>query len=283
MIDAHHHFWRLAAQEQPWRTHDHAALARDFLPEDLRPLLQEAGVAGTVLVQSVDEPAENDRLTAFAAADLVRGVVGWLPLATPDAAEAELDRSRTDHWSGVRCLIGRDDVPWLGQARVRRLLRRLAADGLSWDVVPVTAAQVDAVVDVARALPELRIVVDHLARPPLDGGDRQGWAKRISALAACPNIAIKVSVGIDVLTGWQGWDVHALDAPLRHVLNRFGPERCMLASNWPVITLRADYIRAWQDLDATLTRLGLDATEGAAVRGGTAERWYGLAAVIDDE
>jgi L-fuconolactonase len=272
-IDTHHHFWRRAAQEHPWSGPAFAALAADFEPADLAPLLDDTGVEATVLVESVDTAAENDRLAAYAAAfPQVAGVVGWLPLADPAAARAELARADRRRWCGVRCLVAREPLHWL----VPDLMAELAAEGLVWDVVPVTDDQTEAVVALARRVPELRIVVDHLARPPLDGGDLDGWAARLAALAACENVALKVSVGIDVLTSWTAWDPAALAPVVERAVAAFGPRRLMLASNWPVVTLRAGYVTAVRDLDAALVAAGLDADGLAEVRGGTAARWYRL-------
>jgi L-fuconolactonase len=272
-IDTHHHFWQTAAQEQPWRDPAHTVLAVDFEPADLAPLLDDAGVDATVLVESVDTAAENDRLATYAAASgQVAGVVGWLPLADPAAARAELARVDRERWCGVRCLVAREPLDWLAPD----LMAELAAADLAWDVVAVTDAQVEAVVALAQQVPGLRIVVDHLARPPLDGGDLNAWAARLSALAARPNVALKVSVGIDVLTSWTRWDPRALVPVVAEAVRAFGPRRLMLASNWPVVTLRADYATALRDLDAAVVTAGVDADGLAEVRGGTAARWYRL-------
>jgi L-fuconolactonase len=276
-IDAHHHFWRTAAQEQSWRGDAHPGLAADFEPADLAPLLDTAGVDATVLVESVDTPEENDRLAAYAAAfGRVAGVVGWLPLADPALARAELARADRARWCGVRCLVARAPLPWLAESDVVALLVDLARENLAWDVVPVTDDQVAAVVAAARQVPDLRIVVDHLARPPLDTGDRQGWSARLAALAACENVALKVSVGIDVLSAWPQWRPDDLVPYVARAVELFGPRRLMLASNWPVVTVKASHGDALRDLDAAVAATGLPAAELAEVRGGTAARWYGL-------
>ena len=275
-VDAHHHFWRTAAQEQPWRGSAHAGLAADFEPADLTPLLDVAGVDATVLVESVDTPEENERLAAYAASPRVEGVVGWLPLADPASARAELDRADRTRWCGVRCLVAREPLSWLAGPDVVALLGELAHENLAWDVVPVTDEQVAAVVAAARRVPDLRIVVDHLARPPLDTGDAAGWATRLRELAACENVALKVSVGIDVLTAWPRWRPGDLHPYVARAVELFGPRRLMLASNWPVITLRAAYGTAVRDLDAAVAATGLNAADLAEVRGGTATRWYTL-------
>jgi len=276
-VDAHHHYWRVAAQDQAWRTPAHEAIAQDYLPEDLGPQLRANGVDATVLVQSVDSPGENDRLAAFAAATpTVAGVVGWLPLADPDAAAAELVRADQSRWSGVRCLVGRSPLDWLTAPATVDLVKELVSRGLAWDVVPVTAEQVVSVRALAEAVPELRIVVDHLARPPMDVEGWQPWADHVAELAACPGVAMKASVGIDVLTHWSRWQPDAVARYVGWALEQFGPNRLMLASNWPVVELRADYGEAWRGMRQAVEANGIAGTELAAVLGGTAARWYQL-------
>ena len=278
VIDAHHHYWRVSEQqEQSWRTPAHAALARDFEPADLAGELRAAAVDATVLVQSADEGAENDRLRAYAGSTpSVAGVVGWLPLRDPPAARRELDRlTGVPRLAGVRCLVGREPLDWLAGAEVRGLFAELAERGLSLDVVPVTSDQVDAVCALAAAVPELRVVVDHLARPPLDRGGWEPWASSVEALARCPGVALKVSIGIDLLDAWP-WDADALTRYVAHAVEQLTPQRLMLASNWPVVLLRRSYVEAWSDLVAAVAACGVTGADRDAVLGGTAVRWYGL-------
>lgn len=275
-IDAHHHFWRTAAQEQPWRTDAHAALEADFGPEDLAAELKTADIDATILMQSVDEPAENDRLADYAKSELVAGVVAWLPLADPEAALAELNRMNPRKVCGVRTLIAQDPLEWLASEESVALFREIARRGLAWDVVPVTPEQIAAVLKLAAAVPDLRIVVDHLGRPPLDTQGWQPWADNLKDLSECPGIAVKVSVGIDVLTRWNAWQRGDLVPYVEWVAQHFGASRLMMASNWPVILLKADYQRAWQDLSATVREVFPDEADRALLMGGTAEKWYAL-------
>ena len=281
-IDAHQHYWRMGeADQSAWRTGAHGAIARDYGPADLGPELERCGVDGTVLMQSVDEAAENDRLAAYAReAPSVAGVVGWLPIQDPTAARRELDRAGTDRWRGVRTLIGRDPLEWLGQPDVVALFRDLAAEALVWDVVPITPEQVAAVLRLARAVPDLRLVVDHLARPPLDSREWDPWAGQVAELATCPGVALKASVGVDALTAWPAWQPEVLRPYVAHVLDRFGPHRLMLASNWPVVLLRATYADAWTDLSDAVVAAGAGPADLAEVTGGTASRWYVLDAAV---
>ncbi|SDT35467.1 L-fuconolactonase [Microlunatus soli] len=279
VIDAHQHFWKTAAQEQPWRGPDHRILERDFDVDDLVPELDRAGIDGTVLVQSVDEPAENLRLARYAASDRVAGVVAWLPLRDPRSARRELAGLKIPKLVGVRCLIADDPLDWLADPEPLGLFGELADHGLSWDVVPITREQIGAVIKLAEAVPGLRMIIDHLGRPPLETAGWQPWAGQLAELAACPNVAIKLSVGIDALTAWSGWNPSTIERYADHALDLFGPDRVMVASNWPVVELRAGYHTAWTDLSRLALRDRHDPEERRAVLGGSAQRWYRLPTV----
>ncbi|MFI5695041.1 amidohydrolase family protein [Kribbella sp. NPDC051586] len=270
VIDAHQHFWRVSAQEQPWRDDRHRAIARDYAPDDLAAELAAAGVDQTVLIQSVDEPAENERLVRYAEeASYVGAVVGWLPLNDPAAAQAEWKRVGAG-FHGVRCLIGRDPLEWLNKPESVELFTELAAAGISWDVVPVTAEQTAAVIRLAEAVPGLRIVVDHLGRPPVDTDGWEPWATQLAELAAAPQVGLKVSLGIDLLTALPAWPGH-VDRYLAWAVECFGADRLMLASNWPVVLLKASYQQAWSALRSAVECL---VDDPAAVLGRTAARYY---------
>ncbi|WP_431795841.1 amidohydrolase family protein [Microbacterium enclense] len=276
VIDAHQHYWKIAAQDQPWRESHHGAIAQNFEPADLAPLLAAAGIDGTVVMQSVDEPEENDRLAAYATDDTVLGIVSWLPVKDPAAASAELDRRELPKHVGVRCLVADDPMDWLASRDIRALFADIARRGLAWDVVPITDAQIRNVTALAEAVPDLRIVVDHLGRPPIDSGGWEPWAGNVARLAGNPNVSVKVSIGINVLSAWAAWDASGVEPFVDHVADLYGADRLLAASNWPVVLLRTDYATAWRDLREMLFARFDDPAERAAVLGGAAVRVYGL-------
>ena len=276
-IDAHHHFWQAGQhQKSPWAA---PVFQEAFPPAALVPHLEPAGVGGTILVQSVNEEIENKRLFEFAArAPFVRGTVIWLPWADPDAFRRQLaDLAGAPLTCGVRWLVGRDSLAGLLRGEGLDLLARVARHGLCWEVVPVTAGQIEEILVIARQLPELKIVVDHLARPPLEAGDWDQWRRRIDRLAQMPNVAMKVSIGIDVLEGWSHWTAEGLPRCVGWAIDRFGPGRLMAASNWPVVTMRASYTEVWATWRRVLADVGADQPSQAAVLSGSATAWYGLA------
>lgn len=277
-IDAHHHFWQHHRMPPVWHQPARAAIARDYEPTDLAGPARAAGVDGTVLMQAAETTEENTRLLAYAdEVELVAGVVCWLPLADPDPALTELDRvSAHQRVRGIRCLIDRDDADWLVSDGTHDVLFELADLGLTWDIVAVTTRQVEHVSKIASVLPNLRIVVDHLARPPIEDGGWEPWANHVQTLAQHPNVALKISIGIDLLDAWPQWDAGALDPYVAWVVEHFGADRLLLASNWPVVELLRPYGQAWADQVAALRRAGLDDEQLAGPLGRNAVTWYTL-------
>src|SRR5262245_64443719 len=176
---------------------------RDFTPDDLRPGLARFGIKGTVLVQVLHEVdgETGECLDLSREVSFVRGVVGWVPLADPDATAAAIERlQKRGKLVGVRHLISYEPDPrWLTQDKVVESLKLLAAAGLAFDAIPVTAAQFESVLDVAARLPELKVVINHLGRPPLPERGWEPWATQVARAAEHRNVSIKLSIGLDII------------------------------------------------------------------------------------
>jgi L-fuconolactonase len=142
-----------------------------------------------------------------------------------------------------------------------------------FDACPVNAAQFESVLDVAGRLPELKIVINHLGRPPIPEQGWEPWATQAARASEHRNIAMKLSIGLDVIMRWR-WSTDAVRRYCDHVLDLFGPNRVMAASNWPVILLGASYQEVWNGITDLVD--GLSVPERHAVLGGTAERIYAL-------
>jgi L-fuconolactonase len=277
VIDSHHHFWWTGRHTYTWPAPVGKRLARDFTPDDLRPELHRCGITGTVLIQVLHQVGgeTEESLDLCQEVDFVRGVVGWLPLVDPDATSQALERlRRRGKLVGVRHLISNEPDPrWLLQETVIESLGLLAAAGMVFDAIPVNAAQFESVLDVARRLPELKIVMNHLGRPPIPEQGWEPWATQIARAAEHRNMAMKLSIGLDVIMRWR-WSTRDVRRYSDRVLDLFGPARVMAASNWPVILLGASYEETWQGIASLVA--GLSADEQRAVLGETAKRIYGL-------
>jgi L-fuconolactonase len=276
-IDAHHHFWNPATADYPWLTDDLAAIRRAFGPADLAPLLAEAGIDLTVLVQTRATLDETREFLATAAAHpFIAGVVGWIDL-TRASIRDDLASLRAgpggDRLVGIRHQVQDEPDPaWLARADVRRGLGEVASAGLVYDLL-VRARELPAAIDVAVALPELRFALDHAAKPPIVSRVREPWMRLIRQVAGLANVSCKLS-GLVTEADWATWTPDDLRPYAETVLEAFGPSRVMFGSDWPVCLLAASYERVVdtaRNLAADLT-----ATEQARVFGGTAIETYGL-------
>ena len=265
IVDAHQHFWDPARADYPWMVGEAAPLRRRFGPEDLSPLLDKHGVSGTVVVQaraSLDETRELLELAA--ATPFVLGVVGWVDLTDPGVARvlAGLEGPLV----GVRHQVHDEPDPqWLLRADVQRGLAAAGEAGLAYDLL-VRTAELPAAAETARRYPEVRFVLDHVAKPPLRSGDLGAWADGVAALADLPNVTCKLS-GL-----FTEAEPGAELAPIvERALRWFGAERCMFGSDWPVCLLAADYGGALE-----LVRSAVGAGDRDAVLAQTAIRTYRL-------
>ena len=273
-IDAHHHVWTLARGDYGWLTPRLAAIYRDFTLDDLRPQLRAARIEATVLVQAAPTVAETEFLLNVArrSEGLVRGVVGWVDLAAPTAL-IELDRLATDPLlKSIRPMLhDLEDHDWILRADVGAVLEALPGMGLRFDAL-VRARELPALLEVLERHPELAVVIDHGAKPPIAAGGWQPWADLIAEVASHPNVCCKLS-GLVTEAG-PAWTADALQPYVDHLIGCFGADRLLWGSDWPVVDLAGGYA-AWVATTGQLLQ-SLTAEERANVMGANAQRVYRL-------
>jgi L-fuconolactonase len=284
--DAHQHFWRRARGDYDWLDDADAALApllRDFLPDDLAPLLARHGIGRTVLVQAAPTVAETEFLLDVAERhDVVGAVVGWVDLAHAQGARALERLAARPALRGVRPMLqDLPDAQWIATAPRPANVEAMVALGLRFDAL-VRPGQLDALLRFAREWPALPVVIDHAAKPPLhlawNSPELVAWRERMAALAALPQVCCKVSGLVTELpraaTSSATTIAIALGPVLDVLLEQFGAARLMWGSDWPVVNLASchdDWVAASELLFAPLS-----ADERAAVWHDTARRFYGL-------
>ena len=188
-IDSHQHFWTLSRGDYGWLTPEKGPIYRDFGPDDLAPIRARNDIGRTIIVQAAPTIAETRFMLEIAAADLsVAGVVGWVDFAADDAPAAIADLSRDPLLVGLRPMVHDiADDDWLLRADIAPGLRATAAAGLAFDalVQPRHLSRLLAFVD---RYPELRVVVDHGAKPFIRERRLDPWRADIAAVAARPGI-----------------------------------------------------------------------------------------------
>jgi L-fuconolactonase len=274
VIDAHLHMWNLERVRYPWLTAEYGPLFRTFEQGELEPQLAVASIDKTVLVQSANSREDTDFMLAVADGwPRVTGVVGWVPLDRPDEAAAALDRRCADpRFVGVRHLIHIESDPdWVLRSSVQRGLGLLARRGVTFDVVTAVPRHLANVMIIADRHPDLRIVIDHLGRPPIKAGGWLPWSDLLAGAAARPNVFAKLS-GLNTAADPETWTAADLRPYVDRALELFGPRRLMYGGDWPITTLAGGYVQVWQAIKALLAPLSQ--SERDHILGGTALEFY---------
>ncbi|SRR5579864_6720701 len=273
-IDAHQHFWDIERFRYPWMPEGESPLRRNFLPHDLHPILERNRFDGSVVVQANVVIEETRWLLELAAQhDFVRGVVGWVDLTDPRIGETLDELQRHAKFKGVRHLVHDEpDANWLMRDDVLRGLGELARRGIPYDLL-LRPAHLPLVPRVAERIPELRMVIDHIAKPLIAAQRMNGWAEGMEAAAKIPHVYCKLS-GMITEDDPRGWSADHLRPYVQHVMSLFGADRLMFGSDWPVCTLAG----TWKEVLAAFTQaVGPQPMQvREKLLGGTTARFYGI-------
>lgn len=271
MIDAHVHAWD--AGDDIWIRTRVGALQGAFPLAELEPVARSVGIGSVILVQAAQRSAETQRcLRLCDASPFVAGVVGWLDVQAPDMRLQLAEMTRHPSLVGIRPLPAATfGAGWWRNAALREALAAMAQHRLVADVLALPE-ELD---DVARAAgdePGLRVVLNHGGRPRVMCGGITAWGRRVRHLAASPNVFCKCS-GLVERAGIE-WTVQTVRPYVEVLLDAFGADRIMFASNWPVLNLASHYVPWLECVMDCLVALGLTSDETDAVMGGTARRCY---------
>ena len=275
-VDSHQHFWQLSRFEYTWMPPGQNPLRRDYVPADLRPLLDAAGIDQTIVVQAHQSVEETRWLLKLADANpWIGGVVGWVDLTAPNVGETLDELRQHPKLRGIRHIVhDEQDDRWLLRPDVLRGLGEVASRGLTYDLLfrpqHLTLAR-----PLAERWPELRLVVDHIAKPPIRQGIREPWARGIAEVARIPGVHCKLS-GMVTEADHAAWKPQDLEPYVAHVVEHFGAARLMFGSDWPVCLLAASYQRVVDAVQVCLDRLGVGPEAQAGIFGANAARFYGL-------
>ena len=277
LIDAHQHFWRLSARAGYWPPAELAAIYRDFSPADLAPLLRQNGVRGTVLVQTLPSVADTDYMLDLAANnEFILGVVGWVDLASPDAATVMARLAQNKKLKGLRPML--QDLPderWIENPALAPAIEAMLEHGLSFDAL-VLPGHLKSLLKLAERYPALPIVIDHAAKPLIAEQRFEPWLTDLRRLAQLPQVCCKLS---GLLTE-AGLPLASADGArvvkpyVDALLELFGADRLLWGSDWPVVRLASDY-GLWLAMARSLLA-DLPAAQQAAIFGGNAIGFYRL-------
>ncbi len=273
-IDAHQHFWSLSKFHYSWMPQGESVLNRDYSPEDLKPLLDEHRFDGSIAVQATVDAGEAEWLLSLADQyPWVKGVVAWADLTSADFPRRLDELQRHRHFVGVRHPVhDEEDQRWLVRDDVIANLGELARRGVPYDLL-LRPMHLPLVPLLAERVPDLRMVIDHLAKPFIADHLLEGWAEDLAEAGKLPQVYCKLS-GMITEASPQTWTPQDLAPYIAHALNVFGPDRCMFGSDWPVCRLAG----SWKQVLASFTQAcgPLPQETRDKLLGDTAVKFYGL-------
>lgn len=276
VIDAHQHFWQLGRFKYEWLNAPKLAkIKRDFLPADLKKVMDEVRVERAIFVQTQHNLDENRWVLKLAEEHkFIAGVVGWVDLASPKCEEQLLEFKDQAKFVGVRHVVHDEpDDDFIVRPDVLRGLKVLEKHEVPYDLL-FYVKHLKHVPTIVKACPDLRLVIDHLAKPLIKDQRAEGWIDDLRAAAKFPNVYCKLS-GMVTEADWEKWKPADLRPFVQEAIDCFTPQRLMYGSDWPVCLLAGSYRQVFEALVEVLAPL-TNESERQAIFSDTARKFYRL-------
>ena len=273
-IDSHQHFWHYSPAEHAWMSDEMRVLKRDFLPEDLEPLIESAGFDGCVAVQARQTLEETRWLLELSEKhSFIKGVVGWVDLCSTDLQKQLETFSAHPKFVGVRHIVQDEpDDEFILRADFMNGISQLSQFSLTYDLL-LYPRHLRAAAQMVRRFPEQPFVLDHMAKPRIAEGLISPWREDLLELASARNVLCKLS-GMVTEAEWNQWTPAEFVRYLDSVVEAFTPERLMIGSDWPVCLLSADYAATMRIVIEYVQQFSPEARSG--ILGENCARFYGL-------
>ncbi|XP_076048123.1 L-fucono-1,5-lactonase-like [Oratosquilla oratoria] len=277
-VDTHCHLWNLKRFKYDWPTPD-MAIYKDFNAEDLKRQIEKGPVKEVIYVQCLNNSPEETRWVAGLAKEFpfIKGIIAGLdPSSRKFEEELVALKKECPQLVGVRFILEFYVIPeakkYLTSPEFIQGLRVLAKHDLTFDLL-LRPPIMEAALVAAKAVPEVRMVVDHLAKPMIKEGLIDPWKNRLEAMARCPNLYCKLS-GLVNEAERKFWRASDFIPYVEHAVSVFGPDRVMFGSDWPVCEEQgADHKRVLEIL-ATILRPKLSDEEMHKVFSANAKKFY---------
>lgn len=272
-IDSHQHFWKYNPKKHEWINDDMKVIQKNFLPDDLLPLLSQHNIDGCVAVQA-DESFHETAFLIDLAEEFpeIKAVVGWADLAS-DALDKDLDQfAKHPKLKGYREILQSKPVEYMLRKEFIRGVEKIGKRGYTYDIL-IFPNQLEATLKFIKSSPEQPFVIDHLAKPNIKLGIWREWKKEMAPLAEREYISCKLS-GMVTEADWKGWKPQDFQTYMDVMLEAFGPNRLMFGSDWPVCLVAAEYEQVFDLVDRFTEKLS--PTEKKQILGENAASFYGI-------
>jgi L-fuconolactonase len=240
-IDSHQHFWQFDPARDAWIDNSMKVIQRDFLPENLKPILEINNIQGCIAVQASQSLTETEFLLDLAQKhDFVKAVVGWIDLRAGDVSDQLAKLKNVPKLAGFRHIVQAEpDDSFVLRSDFQRGIKALGDSNFTYDLL-VFPHQLPASIILTQDFPNQPFVLNHLAKPMIKNGKIDDWKRSIRKLAVQSNVYCKVS-GIVTEADWNNWTYEEVIPYLDIVFETFGTDRIMFGSDWPVCLVAADY------------------------------------------
>jgi len=274
-VDSHQHFWKLSRGDYGWLKPDNHILFRDFQPDDLLPHLKDHQIDKTIVVQAAQTMEETEYLLKlYEQHDFIAGVVGWIEMDADDFKEHFTRFQKHKGFVGLRPMLHEiEDDLWILRPRVKENLSFLIEHDFPIDIL-IFPRHLPYILEILDEFPQLRAVIDHIAKPHITRRELEPWKSQMSKIATYEKIMCKLS-GMITEADPEHWKEDDLKPYISHLIDIFGPRSVMFGSDWPVCLLAGSYKQVH---DALVNNLPKHLTEEEIrfIFGGNAFRFYNI-------
>lgn len=273
-IDAHQHFWIFDAERDAWINDDMARIRQNFLPTDLEPVLKANGIDGCIAVQADQSEAETVFLLALAGKyeSFIKGVVGWTDLKADNVYEKLDYYSQFEQLKGFRHIVQAEPDDFMTQPEFIRGVQQLSIFDFTYDIL-ILPTQLKAALHLVREVPDVKFVIDHIAKPYIKERKINTWSNYMRQLAQFSNVSCKIS-GMVTEADWKHWQKKDFYPYLDVVFEAFGPNRLLFGSDWPVCLVAAEYEQVVGIVQDYMSHVGFSEADKANVMGQNAVQFY---------
>tara|TARA_B110000483_G_scaffold21899_1_gene24947 strand:- start:3755 stop:4579 length:825 start_codon:yes stop_codon:yes gene_type:complete len=240
IIDSHQHFWNYDPIKDAWIDSSMEVIKRDFLPKNLKPLLDENGIDGCISVQADQSENETDFLLSCAQKNkFIKGVVGWLDLTSKNLESRLNHYVKNPFFKGLRHIVQAEKDDYLLRSDVQNGISKLAKYNLTYDIL-VFPSQLTAAITLVKKFPNQQFILDHISKPNISDSMDELWKLNIVELAKNQNVCCKLS-GLVTETKNYIFSDNDFKPYIDVIFKSFGPNRILFGSDWPVCLLAANY------------------------------------------
>ena len=239
-IDSHQHFWHYNNVKHDWIDDAMSVIRKDFLPDNLKPLLKQNGMDGCIAVQADQSEAETDFLLSLQKENpFIKGIVGWVDLRAGDIKERLMYYKQFKAVKGFRHVLQGEEPSFMLQPDFLRGIAALKEFDFTYDIL-IFPKHLPAAIELVKQFPRQQFVIDHIAKPFIKAGLIDEWKRDMQTIAQYENVYCKIS-GMVTEADYTSWKQEDFYPYIDVVTEAFGTKRIMYGSDWPVCLAAASY------------------------------------------